>query len=165
MNHQPNGALCRCGMRGCIEAYAADYGILRTAYSVPETTALAPAIPPADFEQLIARANAGERNARHAFNLAGTAIGYGLARMLALFEPSHIVIVGPAARAVPLMRSEIDGALASTLVGRVGGLPEVRTLSDESEPIFQGLAAETLRQLDRTEIAPLAGGASRTSAA
>src|SRR5690606_21167008 len=37
MNHIPNGALCRCGMRGCIEAYAADYGVLRAAYSVPET--------------------------------------------------------------------------------------------------------------------------------
>lgn len=37
MNHLPNGALCRCGMRGCIEAYASDYGVLRTAYSVPET--------------------------------------------------------------------------------------------------------------------------------
>ena len=34
----PDGALCRCGMRGCIEAYAADYGILRAAYSVPDST-------------------------------------------------------------------------------------------------------------------------------
>ena len=46
MNHMPNGALCRCGMRGCIEAYASDYGVLRTAYSVPETATPAPAVPP-----------------------------------------------------------------------------------------------------------------------
>ena len=36
MNHLPDGARCRCGMKGCIEAYAADYGVLRTAYGVPE---------------------------------------------------------------------------------------------------------------------------------
>src|SRR5690606_15559960 len=56
MNHMPNGALCRCGMRGCIEAYAADYGVLRTAYSVPETTQPAAAIPASEYEQLIGRA-------------------------------------------------------------------------------------------------------------
>lgn len=155
MNHMPNGALCRCGMRGCIEAYAADYGILRTAFSVPETTLPAPAIPPSEFEHLIARAMAGDRNAAHAFNVAGRALGYGLARLLALFEPSHIVIVGPGARAFGLMKAEIDAALAGSLVGKVNGLPQVRTLRDESEPIFQGLAAETLAQIDELDFAPL----------
>lgn len=155
MNHVPNGALCRCGMRGCIEAYAADYGILRTAFSVPETAAPAPAIPAAEFEQLITRGMNGDRAATHAFNVAGRAIGYGLNRLLALFEPSHVVIVGPGARAFSLMRAEIDTALASSLVGRISGLPQVRALRDESEPIFQGLAAETLRELDQTEIAAL----------
>lgn len=155
MNHVPNGALCRCGMRGCIEAYAADYGILRTAFSVPETTPPAPAIPSSEFDQLIGRAQSGDRNATHAFNLAGRAIGFGLTRLLALFEPSHIVIVGPGARAFGLMKAEIDAALSSSLVGRISGLPSVRTLRDESEPIFQGLAAETLSDLDRTEIAAL----------
>ena len=155
MNHMPNGALCRCGMRGCIEAYAADYGVLRTAYSVPETTQPAAAIPANEFEQLIGRAQNGDRNATHAFNLAGRAIGYGLARLLALFEPSHIVIVGPGARAFNLMKAEIDLALSGSLVGKISGLPNVRTLRDESEPIFQGLAAETLAELDRSEIAPM----------
>jgi predicted NBD/HSP70 family sugar kinase len=155
MNHMPNGALCRCGMRGCIEAYAADYGVLRTAYSVPETTPPAPAIPASEFEQLIGRAQHGDRAATHAFNLAGRAIGYGLVRLLALFEPSHIVIVGPGARAFNLMKAEIDLALSGSLVGKISGLPQVRTLRDESEPIFQGLAAETLAELDRTEIAPM----------
>ena len=155
MNHVPGGALCRCGMRGCIEAYAADYGILRTAFSVPETAPPAAAIPAAEFDHLISRGMSGDRAAAHGFNLAGRAIGYGLSRMLALFAPSHVVIVGPGTRAFPLMRAEIDMALADSLVGRISGLPQLRTLSDESEPVFQGLVAETLRQLDRTEIAAL----------
>lgn len=153
MNHMPGGALCRCGMLGCIEAYAADYGILRTAYSVPERTAPAPAIPPADYEQLVSRAFNGERSALHAFNVAGRALGYGLNRLMAIHKPSHIVFVGPGARAFPLMRAEIDAALAASLPGRISGLPELRTLRDESEPIFQGLAMQTLTALDREEIA------------
>ncbi len=78
MNHLPNGALCRCGMRGCIEAYAADYAVLRTAYSVPENTPPAPAVPAEQYRALMQRAEMGDRAATHAFNMAGRAIGYGL---------------------------------------------------------------------------------------
>ena len=31
MNHLPDGPLCRCGRRGCVEAYVADYSLLRWA--------------------------------------------------------------------------------------------------------------------------------------
>ena len=156
MNHMPNGALCRCGMRGCIEAYAADYGVLRTAYSVPETATPAPAVPLQEYEGLIARAEAGDRNATHAFYLAGRAVGFGLSRMMAVFDPSHILIVGPGARAFGLMQAEITAALASALVCRINGLPQVVAHHDEKEPIFRGLLMKTLHDIDETDFAPLA---------
>lgn len=153
MNHTPNGALCRCGMRGCIEAYASDYGILRTAYSVPETAQPAAAVPAAQYEDLIARAEAGDRSVSHAFNLAGRAIGFGLGRMMAVFDPSHILVVGPGARAFGLMRSEIMAALSSTLICRVNGLPELVAYHDEREPVFKGLLMKTLNEIDQADFA------------
>lgn len=156
MNHMPNGALCRCGMRGCIEAYASDYGVLRTAYSVPETAAPAPAVPAAQYEGLIARAEAGDRTAAHAFNLAGRAIGFGLSRMMAVFDPSHILIVGPGARAFGLMQGEITAALAGTLVCRINGMPQIVPHRDEKEPIFKGLLMKTLNEIDQADFAGLA---------
>lgn len=156
MNHVPNGALCRCGMRGCVEAYAADYGVLRTAYSVPETATPAPAVPAQEYEGLIARAETGERNATHAFNQAGRAIGYGLSRMLAVFDPSHILIVGPGARAFRLMQGEIIAALGSSLVCKISGMPEIVAHRDEKEPIFKGLLMKTLNEIDQSEFAGMA---------
>jgi predicted NBD/HSP70 family sugar kinase len=156
MNHLPNGALCRCGMRGCIEAYASDYGVLRTAYSVPETAPPAPAVPAQQYEGLIARAEAGDRNATHAFNVAGRAVGFGLSRMMAVFDPSHILIVGPGARAFGLMQAEINAALASALICRVNGLPQVVAYRDEREPVFKGLLMKTLNEIDQTDFATLA---------
>jgi len=153
MNHLPDGALCRCGMRGCIEAYASDYGVLRTAYSVPETATPAPSVPPQEYEALIARAETGNRDATHAFNLAGRAIGFGLSRMMAVFDPSHILIVGPGARAFGLMQSEIRAALAGTLVCRVNGLPHLVAYRDEREPVFKGLMMKTLNEIDQTDFA------------
>src|SRR3546814_12418462 len=38
MLHIPGGAMCRCGARGCIEAYAGFYAVLRTAFEVPLDT-------------------------------------------------------------------------------------------------------------------------------
>jgi len=155
MNHMPNGALCRCGMRGCIEAYAADYGVLRTAYSVPETAHPAPTVPAQEYDGLIGRAEAGDRAATHAFNQAGRAIGWGLSRMMAVFDPSHILVVGPGARAFGLMQGEIRAALSAALVCRVNGLPRIVAHHDEREPIFMGLLMKTLSEIDQLDFAPL----------
>lgn len=149
MNHIPDGALCRCGSRGCVEAYAADYAILRTAYSVPETAVPAASVPPSQYEGLIQRAERGDRNAQHAFNTAGRAIGYGLSRVLALVDATHILFIGPGARAFHLLRPEIEAALKASLVYRINGAPQMRVQLDEQEPVYRGLLMKTLGDLDR----------------
>lgn len=155
MNHLPGGALCRCGMQGCIEAYASDYGVLRAAYSVPDSTTPAPVVPPAEYAQLIARANRGDRAASHAFHLAGRAIGYGLSRLLAVFDPDTVVIAGPGVHAFHLMQEEFTAALGASLVAKMNGGPDVRTLADESEPIFNGLMLHALGDIDEKDFAPM----------
>lgn len=148
MNHVPGGALCRCGQKGCIEAYAADYGVLRSAYGVPDQAAPAASVPTAAYQELVHLAQTGRRNAMHAFNLAGRAIGFGLSRLMTVAAPAHIVITGPGANAFELMRPEIDLALRESLVARVNGMPSITVQHDEREPIFQGMLMATLDTLD-----------------
>jgi predicted NBD/HSP70 family sugar kinase len=150
MNHIPDGARCRCGMRGCVEAYAADYGVLRAAYGVPDQAAPAASVPGAAYRELVRLGQTGRRNVIHAFNLAGRAIGYGLGRLISIAPPAHVVIVGPGATAFELMRAEIDAALAASLVCRINGPPAITVHHDEREPIFQGMLIETLAELDKT---------------
>lgn len=155
MIHIPNGALCRCGTRGCIEAYASDYGVLRSAYGVPDRTAPAPAVPPSEYAQIVARAQRHDRDAIHAFNLAGSAIGFGLNRLMTVFDPSHIIIVGLGATALPFMRQELETALSASLIARVHGVPEIITHNDENEPVFKGLMMKALGDLDQNDFAAL----------
>jgi predicted NBD/HSP70 family sugar kinase len=150
MNHVVDGALCRCGARGCIEAYAADYGVLRTAYGVPEKVQPAAAVPPAAYQELIHLARTGRRNAVHAFNVAGRAIGFGLSRMMTITAPAHVVITGPGASAFELMRAEIETALDASLLCRINGPPTITVHHDEREPIFQGMMMNALSALDQT---------------
>ena len=149
MNHLPGGALCRCGQRGCIEAYAADYGVLRTAYGVPDQVAPAATVPVAAYQELVSLGKSGRRNVIHAFNLAGRAIGYGLSRLMTIAAPAHVVVTGPGASAFELMRPEIDAALKESLVARVNGTPSITVQHDEREPIFQGLLRGSLDALDQ----------------
>lgn len=161
MNHVPDGALCRCGARGCIEAYAADYGVLRTAFSVPDHTAPASAVPTNDYQQIVARARAGDRNAMQAFNTAGRALGFGINRLMSIVDLSHIVLLGPGIQAFDLMRPAFeDGALAS-LTGRINGVPQIILTADAGEPIYRGLMMKALTTLDRERFAPVTGAASR----
>jgi predicted NBD/HSP70 family sugar kinase len=150
MNHLPDGARCRCGMRGCIEAYAADYGVLRTAYGVPDQAMPAAAVPSAAYQELVNLGQAGRRNVIHAFNVAGQAIGYGLARLMTIAPPAHVIIVGPGASAFGLMRAAIEAALEVSLVCRVNGAPTLAVHHDEREPIYQGMLLSTLSELDET---------------
>ena len=90
--------------------------------------------------------------------MAGRAIGYGLSRMMAMFDPSHILIVGPGARALDLLRPEVEAALSSSLVCRINGLPKILAHPDEREPIFRGLMMKTLSALDQTDFAALETG-------
>lgn len=164
MIHIPGGALCRCGTPGCVEAYAADYGVLRTAYGVPDRTPPAPAVPPHQYAELIGHARRGDRNAVHAFNVAGSAIGYGLNRLMTVFDPSHVVIAGPGAEALPLMWEEMQSALSASLIARVRGVPEVIARNDENEPVFKGLTMKTLNEVDQEETAMLPTVANRVRA-
>ncbi|MEP7241233.1 MAG: ROK family protein [Devosia sp.] len=156
MNHLPDGALCRCGMKGCIEAYAADYGVLRTAYGVPDRVPPAALVPAAAYQELVNLAKTGRRNALHAFNIAGRAIGFGLSRLLTIASPSHIILTGPGASAYELMQSSIEAALRESLVCKVNGPPAIMVHHDEREPIFQGLLMDVLETLDQTVFATMA---------
>ena len=48
---------------------------------------------------------------------------------MAVFDPSHILIVGPGARAFGLMRAEIEAAMAGSLICKINGVPHDRCAS------------------------------------
>lgn len=91
---QLDGALCRCGQRGCLEAYVADYALAREA-----TTALnwgGREAQPVNIllESLYDHAKAGNAAARSIFHRAGRFLALGLANVVNLFDPELIILSG-----------------------------------------------------------------------
>jgi predicted NBD/HSP70 family sugar kinase len=88
-----DGALCRCGQRGCLEAYVADYALLREA-----SMALDPGGPPieprAALDALFKAAKAGDPTALSIFRRAGRMFSLGLANLINIFDPELIIFSG-----------------------------------------------------------------------
>lgn len=83
----PNGPLCDCGKRGCLEAFVGYPGLLRMAAEIMTN-------PPATIEQLLAAAGEENPQAQVVFARAGKFLGLGIANLINIFNPSHILISG-----------------------------------------------------------------------
>ena len=150
MNHLPDGPLCRCGRRGCVEAYVADYSLLRWAAG---TAATQPpsfnAIPEEDMLALEAAAHRGEPAAIGAYAKAGEALGFGLARIIAILTPSRIVLTGPGTRAMDLIEPHFRRALEDGVVDELRRNVEVEVVPIDTDMIIKGTIDRALRHVDR----------------
>lgn len=138
MLHVAGGAKCRCGARGCVEAYSGFYAILRTAFEVPETTVPANFVPIAEVEKIAALARSGDRHASFAFRQAGLVIGNGLGRLFSLYGVMPVYIGGLGTRFFDLMNSGVKDGLQQSSVARFGTLEPIHLVSDEAELLAEG---------------------------
>lgn len=91
---QLDGALCRCGQRGCLEAYVADYALVREA-----ATALGPVTDlgqsTGDILKLLRKeAEAGHATSKAIFQRACSYLALGLSNVVQLFDPEMIILSG-----------------------------------------------------------------------
>lgn len=104
---QLDGALCRCGQRGCLEAYLADYALAREAATALERNPRNIASPHSMLETLFAEAKGGNSAARTIFKRAGRYLSLGLANVIQLFDPELIILSGERMRYDYLYADEV----------------------------------------------------------
>ncbi len=91
---QLDGALCRCGQRGCLEAYLADYALTREAGMALDQNEADPKAPDELLDMLFQRAIEGHSAAETIFRRAGRYLSVGLANVVQLFDPPLIILSG-----------------------------------------------------------------------
>ena len=144
MTYVPGGATCRCGNRGCIEAYAGDYAIARHASGSPDDTPPSSLFDAPDLGAIGDAARAGDEMALGAIEAAGAAIGTGLASLYALVDRFPVVLVGRGTEVFDLMETAIRAALGKA----PGESPEQRVdidcYLDERPLVREGCAISAL---------------------
>ena len=89
---QLEGALCRCGQRGCLEAYVADYALVREAASIGFLD-LDQSIE-SRVSRLLTAAKDGDPTAKTIVDSAGRMFALGLANLVNVFDPQLIILAG-----------------------------------------------------------------------
>jgi predicted NBD/HSP70 family sugar kinase len=148
MVHRPDGALCRCGRRGCVEAYAGNYAIWRNAKGLPEDTPPVADVGDGDIAALADRARRGAGPEREAFRKAGEALGFGLGSLFALLDPAPVAMVGHGSLAFDLLEGPIREAIAKTAGGQHSKAISFATEPNEIPLIREGCAIRALTFLD-----------------
>lgn len=121
-----DGALCRCGQRGCLEAYVADYALLREA-SVTSSGGehSDAATDERRIEALLQRAHDGDPLASNIVNRAGRMFAMGLANIVNIFDPQIIVLAGERMHSNHLYAEEVIAGIQNSIVQVDQSPPEV----------------------------------------
>jgi predicted NBD/HSP70 family sugar kinase len=154
MVHVPDGALCRCGKHGCIEAYAGDYAILRAAEAHDLNATPGSDVAASDITRLAKAARQGSEPARRAFREAGRAIGFGLGSLFSIIDPVPVALVGPGAMALDLCERDIRAAIGEATSWEDAPDIPLRAYFDEHPLIVQGCMMTSLLHLDAEVFAP-----------
>ncbi len=110
---QLDGALCRCGQRGCLEAYVADYALGREAATALGRNTRNLQSPHQMLETLYGQAKAGDTAARTIFRRAGRYLSVGLSNVIQLFDPELIILSGERMRYEYLYADEVLAEMQS----------------------------------------------------
>lgn len=148
LSHIPDGALCRCGRRGCIEAYAGDYAIYRRARAADETQAPRNDIGYEEMDEVHRAALQGNKEAIAAYHDAGRALGTGLADMYALMDSFPVAFVGHGTRAFEFIEEPLRQAISSTKLDVIGNEIEIHCFPDEKPLILEGCTVTALLEVD-----------------
>lgn len=111
-----HGPPCRCGGRGCLEAYASTTAVLAM---------LTGRHPSIDFDEVLDLAGAGDVAARRALEDAGLHLGRGLAGVVNLLDPELLVLGGDMVRAGDLLVESTRMGLRRNALGAVAQTPVV----------------------------------------
>jgi predicted NBD/HSP70 family sugar kinase len=144
-----DGALCRCGNRGCVEAYAANYGIARMAHKGSIDDVPIGRVSKADLQLLSAKAIAGDRTALKAFTTAGEAIGEGLATLFTLLDTMQVAMIGRTSQEFDLMREGVKTGFQRRMYRECPILELLHCFEDEKPLLDYGLAQSSLLTVDR----------------
>lgn len=148
MQYRAEGALCRCGARGCIEAYAGDYAIWRATYKLPDDALPPKNLTAIDMGELAARARRSDGAERRAYKQAAAAIGHGLANLFALIDPVPVAFVGSGTAAFDIMEPDIKSAIQHSNAGSYADLFDFDLYGSETPLIRTGSIMTALLSVD-----------------
>ncbi|MDR1644589.1 MAG: ROK family protein [Tannerellaceae bacterium] len=127
---RPDGRICGCGRRGCLETYTSATGIVRTAHEYLETRQEGSLLRNLDPEKLTSKdiydaAVKDDRIALEVFEATGRILGEAFADFIAFSSPEAIVLFGGLAQAGDLITNPIREAMQKNVLSAFAGKTKI----------------------------------------
>lgn len=102
----PDGDLCSCGKRGCLETVVADPCLVEKAQKIERLSNEVQTV-----DDLRALAESGDPDAEAIYETAGEMLGRGIANLVNIFDPQMIILTGEGVKA----RDQFSGAMFAAI--------------------------------------------------
>lgn len=144
----PDGPLCRCGKKGCIEAFVGNNAILREAEAAAQKDEWKPNNP-ADvtIEAVILAAREGAPCLRNIFAQAGRVLAIGLSNLIRIFNPTKIIISGKGVNAGDLLFDSMYKTIPQYISSRTNGDTEIVIKSWNQHAYARGSGTVVLQEI------------------
>jgi predicted NBD/HSP70 family sugar kinase len=117
----PDGPECRCGKKGCVEAFVGNIAIMRNARSAAlEGRWNCPNPDGFTYAEVVDAAKKGADVLADLFARAGRNLGIGLSHLITLFNPRKLIITGQGVQAGELIFDSMHATLDRYLPPRFG---------------------------------------------
>lgn len=139
-----SGPVCRCGSRGCLEAYTSTVALQAMMHTQ---------LPGAGVDEIVAAARDGNVSAVRALEDAGLHLGWALASVVNLLNPGLVVVGGDMARAGELLLESARIGLRRHALDAVAATPvEASELGERAS-----LVGAVLLAAERTDLTASTG--------
>jgi predicted NBD/HSP70 family sugar kinase len=149
----PEGPVCRCGRRGCLEAMAGIGAVLRRADPSPAEIEI-------ELEEVVRSAKAGDPETLATLAAVGEGLGRGVSIIANLLNPRVVILGGYYVPLAPWLLPPVRKAVRAGAIAPDAGGCEVEASALGHDAAALGGAARVLDSLDSGR---LPGGISRTS--
>lgn len=146
----PDGPQCACGNHGCLETYVSDPALLRKA---KEAVARGePLETVQSLDDLVQQAQTGNPVAMAIFTQAGQILGQGVANLINIFSPQHIIISGEGVRAGDLIFAPMYDTITRHVMPGLAEDTEIEVDVWNDDAWARGAASLVLQELFKSPI-------------
>ena len=122
----PDGPLCRCGQRGCLEATVGNHAILRDARGAARKKRWRARNPDRiAIQEVLRAAREGEPCLEEIYAKAGRILGIGVANLIKIFNPVKIIVCGNGVKAGKLLFDPMQETIPRYLPGNTKDSTEI----------------------------------------
>jgi predicted NBD/HSP70 family sugar kinase len=143
---EPDGALCSCGARGCLEQIAGQEALLREA-GASGVAGTALGVPDGPISELVSRAKSGDAQTLEALSRAGSALGTALSSLVNVLDIPTIVLGGLYAEVAPWISADVAAELSARAVGYQTAGVELVVSQLGAEAAVRGAAGLVIRRI------------------